>query len=259
MHCVAGLTSRCEAGQLFGWREHGRGLHGAQAEFVRVPLADGTLMNVPAGVDDDTALLLGDNLSTGYYCADQVGIHPDGIYAVVGCGTVGLLAIAAAFRLGARRVFAFDPVPQRLEIASHLGADTHGDEGAFRAALNEATLGRGVDGVMEVVGLPEAQRTAFDILRPGGTMSVVGCHCGPHFAFGPSDAYDKNLTYRSGRCPARHYMQILSDQLPEWGIDLSWCVTHRFALDDGARAYTVFSGRRDGCVKAVLDIGGREQ
>ncbi len=118
--CQAGLTSRCQAGELFGWRQNNRGLHGGQAQFVRVPLADGTLMRIPAGMSDDTAILLGDNLSTGYYAAEMVGIQPDGVYAVVGCGTVGLLAITAALRLGANKVFAIDPNESRLALAGRL-------------------------------------------------------------------------------------------------------------------------------------------
>ncbi len=121
-YCQRGLTSRCVDAELFGWRERGVGLHGGQATMVRVPLADATLMKVPPGMSDEVALLIGDNLSTGYFAADMLEIEPDGVYAVVGCGTVGLLAIASAFRLGATSVFAIDPNESRLEIACSLGA-----------------------------------------------------------------------------------------------------------------------------------------
>jgi threonine dehydrogenase-like Zn-dependent dehydrogenase len=254
--CATGLTSRCEQGQLFGWRKDGMGLHGAQAEYIRVPLAAGTLVKVPEGIDNDTALLLGDNLSTGYFCADMVGIEADGVYAVIGCGTVGLLAIASAFRMGATRVFAIDPVEDRLKIAAMLGADTFTDEAAFGDALLVASDGRGADGVMELVGRPEAQKLAYEVVRPGGTLAVVGCHCTPHFSFSPADAYDKNLTYRTGRCPARYYMTLLADELLRSPMDLSWCITDRFSLTDAERAYTVFANRLGGCVKATIDIQG---
>ena len=254
--CTTGLTSRCLYGQLFGWRQDGKGLHGAQADYIRVPLADGTLARVPEGIDDDTALLLGDNLSTGYYCADMVGIEADGIYAVIGCGTVGLLAIASAIRMGATNVFAIDPVGARLQIAAILGAETFTDEAAFGDALLAASDGRGADGVMEVVGVPAAQKLAYDTVRAGGTLSVVGCHCAPHFSFSPAAAYDKNLTYRTGRCPARHYMTLLADELSRSPMDLDWCITDRFSLSDAERAYTVFSKRLGGCVKAAIEIRG---
>ena len=250
--CQAGLTSRCAVGELFGWRQNKRGLHGGQAQAVRVPLADGTLMRIPAGMSDETAILLGDNLSTGYYAAEMVGIQPDGVYAVVGCGTVGLLAITAALRLGATKVFAIDPNESRLELAGRLGAICCDGEAAATAAILGATAGRGADGVMELVGLPAAQELAYRLIRPGGVMSVIGCHCAPHFAFSPADAYDKNLTYRTGRCPARHYMSQLAPALISDPIDLSWCITHRFDISDAAAAYDTFAYRKDGCAKAVL-------
>ena len=252
--CVSGLTSRCEQAQLFGWRSGGQGLHGGQAQYVRVPLADGTLVALPEAVTDDTALLLGDNLSTGYFCARLAGVGPDGVYGVIGCGTVGLLAICWAKRLGAQQVIAIDLVASRRDRAAALGAETCADEEEFKASISEASDGRGADAIMELVGLPAAQRLAWETVRPGGTLSVIGCHSEPHFAFSPADAYDKNLVYRTGRCPARHLMPRLARELAREPMDLQWCTTHRFSLDDGVRAYEVFAGHQDGCVKAVLDV-----
>ena len=131
-YCQQGITSRCTQGQLFGWRESSVGLHGGQSEFVRVPLADGTLMKIPNGMSDDVALLLGDNLSTGFYCAEMANIQPDSVCVVIGCGTVGLLAVESALRLIGqdpptqicRQVIAIDPMESRLEIADRLGAIT---------------------------------------------------------------------------------------------------------------------------------------
>jgi threonine dehydrogenase-like Zn-dependent dehydrogenase len=220
--------------------------------MIRVPLADGTLMKIPGGMSDETALLLGDNLSTGYFAAEMAGVASGCVYAVVGCGTVGLLAIVAAIRLGATSIIAVDPNESRLELARSLGATTFADAGRARAAIEDQTDGRGADGVMEIVGLPEAQKLAFELLRPGGTMSVIGCHCTPDFAFAPANAYDKNLTYRTGRCPARSYMSRIAATLADDPIDLSWCITHRFTIDQAAEAYDVFANRKDGCVKAVF-------
>ena len=251
-YCRIGLTSRCRRGQLFGWRESGAGLHGGQSQFVRVPLADATLLRIPDTVSAETALLLGDNLSTGYFAAEMLGIEPDGVYAVVGCGAVGLLAIQSARLLGAKRVFAIEPDDSRRAIANQLGATAFKDADRATEAINDATDGSGADGVMELVGLPAAQRSAYELIRPGGTMSVIGCHCTPNFAFSPSEAYDKNLTYRTGRCPARRYMTEL---LPRWTAepqDLSWCITHDFGISDAEKAYSTFANRKDGCVKAVI-------
>ncbi|MGI9517944.1 MAG: alcohol dehydrogenase catalytic domain-containing protein [Pirellulaceae bacterium] len=251
--CQRGLTSRCVESELFGWRSSGSGLHGGQAELVRVPNANGTLMDLqdkPAEI----GLLLGDNLSTGYYCAEMAGTGPEGVFGVIGCGTVGLLCVLSCFARGATRVLAMDPQPQRLARAGELGAETFSDAAAFRAAVFEATEGRGADAVMEVVGLPAAQELAFQCLRPGGIMSVIGCHCTPNFTFSPVDAYDKNLTYRTGRCPARHYMGRLDDVVKRHESELMSLVTHRFTLDQGIEAYDVFANRKDGCIKAVFEL-----
>ena len=250
--CERGVTSRCELGQLFGWRENQQGLHGGQAQQVRVPLADSTLMHVPNGMNAETAILLGDNLSTGFFAAEQCDIRSDGVYVVIGCGNVGLLAILAAKRRGAETVFAVDPNPARLIMAKRLGAMGFLTPDALVETVKHQTNGRGADGVMELVGLPEAQALAYQAVRPGGTLSVIGCHCSPHFAFSPTDAYDKNLTYRTGRCPARHYMDRLSKELMEQPMDLGWCTTHRFSFADAERAYDVFANRKDGCIKAVF-------
>ena len=166
-YCRRGLTCRCTRGELFGWVHEGEGLHGAQAEYVRVPIADGTLMRIPEGVSDAAGLLLGDILSTGFFCAEQAGIGTiddkghlgpvaaaaGGTFAVVGCGPVGLMTIVAARHLGAEELFAIDTIPARLALAEELGAiplDFKADPVAEIVA--EATDGRGVDAAMEVVG-----------------------------------------------------------------------------------------------------------
>ena len=252
--CHMGLTSRCKSGQLFGWVENGIGLEGCQSQYVRVPLADATLMKLPNGLRDEDALLLGDNFSTGYYCAEMAEVRAGGTYAVVGCGTVGLLCIVAAFGMGADNVFAIDPVFERRKQAESLGAIGLGAGNSAIEAIKNATDQLGADSVMELVGLPSAQRLAYECVRPGGIMSVIGCHCTPEFAFSPVDAYDKNLTYRTGRCPAGHYMRILADRVVSGEFDLTPFITHRFGIDDAVRAYDVFSKRTEGCLKAVFEF-----
>lgn len=253
-YCRQGLTSRCQQGQLFGWREHGQGLHGGQASLVRVPLADGTMLQTPDGTSDETALLLGDNLSTGHFAAKMAEVGPEGTYVVVGCGTVGLLAIASAQQLGAETVIAIDPNETRLQTAQQLGAATFSTEAEAAERIAEQTDGRGADGVIELVGSAAAQRTAYDLVRPGGTIAAIGCNCERHFSFSPAAAYDKNLTFRTGRCPARHYMDHLANELVQQPMDLTWCITHQFAVDDGEQAYDVFANRKDGCIKAAIQF-----
>lgn len=251
--CRIGLTSRCTTGQLFGWVEQGRGLHGGQAEFVRVPLAASTLVPVPEDVDDDAALLLGDVLGTGFFCAEQASLQADDVCAVVGCGPVGLCAVIGARESGASRVFALDRVPERLALAERFGAVAlNVDEDDALAAVRDATEGRGADAVLEVVGSASAHRVALDLLRPGGTLSVVGVHNEGSFSFSPAEAYDKNLTYRVGRCPARWMAGRLLPLVRSKDLQLSSILTHRFSLDDGVEAYRIFDEKLDGCVKTVL-------
>ena len=253
-YCKSNLPSRCEYSQLFGWVQDGAGLHGCQSEFVRIPHADGTLRKKPEGLSDIAALLLGDNFSTGFYCAQMAEVQPGRRYATIGCGTVGLLCIIAAKSMGAEVVYALDPVKSRQQQAESLGAIAlNADENSVQMILDK-TQGRGVDGVMELVGVPAAQELAFKLIRPGGIMSVIGCHCTPDFTFSPVDAYDKNLTYKTGRCPARYYMDLLTDRVAGGEFQIDQFVTHHFAPSDCVNAYDTFSLRKDGCLKAVFDF-----
>lgn len=198
--CLAGLTARCQRGELFGWRQGGVGLHGAQAEMIRVPLADSTLVEVPQGISPENALLAGDVLSTGYFCASQGGVRAGRSVAVVGCGPVGLMAVLAAKHLGAERVFAIDRLQERLGLAARFGAEPLDlQHSPPEETIFEATKGLGVHVVLEAVGSPRSSLLAMRLIRAGGTISAVGVHTEPQFAFSPVEAYDKNLTYKIGK------------------------------------------------------------
>ncbi|HSM61745.1 MAG TPA: alcohol dehydrogenase catalytic domain-containing protein, partial [Longimicrobiales bacterium] len=179
-YCATGLTARCERGQLLGWVSDGVGLQGAQAERVRVPLADTTLVRVPDGLDDCVALLAGDILSTAAFGADLAGVHVGDLVVVVGCGPVGLLSVRAALARGAREVVAVDRVPSRLAMAERFGAAAVDlASGGARAAVDALSDGLGADSAIEAVGSPEATRTAADLLRLGGVLAAVGVHTEP--------------------------------------------------------------------------------
>ena len=250
-YCREGLTSRCTRGQLFGWVEGGRGLHGLQAEYARVPLADSTLVRLPDDVPSDIALLLGDVLSTGRFCADMAGVRDGGTYAVIGLGPVGVMAVVAAHERGAGEVFGIDPVPERRSLAEGYGATAVSPDQAIET-VRAATDGRGADGVMEAVGNAAAERLSFDLVRPGGTIAVVGVHTDPQFTFSPVDAYNRNLSYRVGRCPARRYMDELLPLLASGKYDFRPLLSHRLPLSDGARGYRMFADKAEACTKVVL-------
>jgi threonine dehydrogenase-like Zn-dependent dehydrogenase len=254
-YCTRGLTARCTEGRLFGWVEGGTGLQGCQAEYVRVPLADPTLVKVPEGAPAGQALFAGDVLSTGYFCADLAGIESGAVVAVLGCGPVGLMAAIGARELGAGRIFAIDSLTERLELARGFGAEPLELAEDPVAVVCGATDGRGADAVLEVVGTPEATRLAVDLARPGGTVAAVGVHTERRFAFSPVEAYDKNLTYRAGRCPARHYAPRALAIVEAGRYDLAAVISHTLPLSEGARGYDIFARRLDGCTKVLLAPG----
>jgi threonine dehydrogenase-like Zn-dependent dehydrogenase len=250
--CDIGLTARCTEGQLFGWVEGGLGLHGAQAEFVRVPYADSTLVHLPESLDPKHSLLAGDALSTGYFCADMAEIRPGGFYVVIGCGPVGLLTIMSAFEQGAQHIVAIDNVHERLELANRLGAVAwHLNENPILYIL-EKTHGVGAEAVMEAVGSPGAQDLAIKLVRPGGIISTVGVHTSHDFSFSPSEAYDLNLTFKIGRCSARYYMDIILPKLEDWKWDLDMIFSHELPLSEGPRAYEIFDRKEEKALKILL-------
>ncbi len=253
--CMAGLTARCEQGQLFGWRSDGQGLHGTQAELLRVPLAQSTLVGIPKDVPGARALLSGDVLSTGMFCALQADAAACKTLAVLGAGPVGLMAALCALHLGAEQVWVLDSVPERLALAARFGATPLSviDGGAART-IQEQTAGRGVDAVCECVGSPAASRASLDLLRPGGTLAAVGVHTEASFAFSPGEAYDKNLTYRAGRCPARALMDTTLPLATDGDWPLEELFTHRVPLEAGPEGYRVFGARQDGCIKVLLEL-----
>jgi|SRR5689334_15048223 len=252
-YCRIGLTCRCEKGNLFGWVQNGHGLQGAQATYIRVPMADSTLLPLSNDLNEKKGLLLGDVFTTGYFCAENAQIKPGGSYVVIGCGPVGLMTILAAKHLGAEKLFAIDVIPERLAIAKKFGGiPLNASTTDVKEEILNKTNGRGADAVMEVVGSDSSLKLAIDLVRPGGTISSVGVHTAKNFSFSPGEAYDKNLTYKSGRCPARFYSEkLLREGVPQrYSIEV--IITHQFALKEGARAYEVFDKKLDNCIKAVL-------
>jgi threonine dehydrogenase-like Zn-dependent dehydrogenase len=105
---------------------------------------------------------------------------------------------------------------------------------------------------MEVVGSDAALKLAMDILRPGGIISSVGVHTQEKFPFSPIEAYNKNLIYKSGRCPAHYYAEKLlrEEVVQQYPIDA--IITHRFNLSEGVKAYEIFDKKLDNCIKTVL-------
>ena len=253
-YCRTGLTARCERGELFGWVEDGVGLHGCQAEYVRVPFADTTLVALPDGLDEGLALLAGDILSTAAFAADLAEIREGDVVAIVGSGPVGLLSIRTSLALGAGAVVAIDRVPSRLEMAAAFGARTvQLDVDPVPGVVYELTEGRGADAAIEAVGSREATELAARLLRPGARLAAVGVHTEPHLAISPGELYDRNLTYAAGRCSARRYLpsslRIASGESELLGT----LISHRLPLERGEEAYRRFAAREAGWNKVILE------
>lgn len=255
--CRSGLTARCVEGQLLGWVERGTGLQGAQAERVRIPLADGTLVPLPADLTDPAlALLAGDILSTGLFGAEAARVGDGQLVVVVGCGPVGLMAIRAALHRGARAVVAVDRVESRLQLAAAFGAKAVHLDGNPKRAVAQLTDHRGADAAIEAVGTPGATRTAADLLRPGAVLAAVGVHTEPRLALSPGELYDRNLTYAAGRCPARRFLPEALQLARQDAPLLSQLITHRLPLDDAPEAYRAFGAREEGWGKVIFRPGG---
>ncbi|KAI4866915.1 GroES-like protein [Hypoxylon rubiginosum] len=206
-YCKTGYSSRCEHSLLFGSEK----LDGAQAEYVRVPFADGTAMKAPPEIDDNALVLMADIFPTGFFGARNafgaLGTQDpsEATVVVVGCGPVGLCAIVSALEYNPKNLFAVDSVDSRLELAKSLGAEPLNflkDRDAMISRIKEATDGRGADAVIEVVGLSPALKTAFDVLRPFGFISSIGVH-NAEIPFSGADGYNKNIRLQMGRCPVR--------------------------------------------------------
>jgi len=252
-YCKIGLTSRCIENKLFGWVENGKGLHGGQAEYVRVPLADSTLLKLPEEVSIEEGVLVGDVISTGFYSAKQAQIKKDGVYAVVGCGPVGLMAILGAREYGAEKIYAIDRENSRLQVAKQFGAIPI-DASKVNAIeiIREASQGRGADAVMEAIGSAFSVQLSYDLVRPGGIISSVGVCTEIYLPFSPVQAYDKNLTYVSGRCPARAMMPTIIPLIQQKKYPFKSIITHRMNLSEGVRGYDIFANKKDDCLKVML-------
>lgn len=258
-YCRTGLTCRCEKSGLFGWVENGNGLHGGQAGFVRVPLADSTLVRIPETISMELGVLAGDIIPTGFHCARrafEISNYSPKSVGVIGCGPVGLMAILGAVNHGAEKIFAFDKVPSRLALAAKFGAvpvEVKSDLAECIGQVVEETEGRGLDAALEAVGSGPSLQLAYDLIRPGGVISAVGVCTEMALPFSPVDAYNKNITYSTGRCPARQLMPEILGFVESGAYPFAEIISHRLKLEDGPDAYERFASREPGMMKVILE------
>lgn len=257
-YCEQGLTGRCEQTLGFGFvTESGGGLQGGQSEFVRVPLADSSLLKLPATfadgqtLEDRDALFLGDILSTAYGAAQAGRIKEGDVVAVVGLGPVGLLCVQTAKALGAAHVVAVDLDGVRRQKAAALGAAAC-EPGQARMMCDDLTQGRGADVVLEAVGAAPALDLALRLVRPGATISIAGFHTQPVYPLPIREGYNLNLTITMGRCHARAHMEKLLPRLLLHQFRPREIITHVLPLSEAVHGYHVFRTRAKGAIKVLL-------
>lgn len=255
VHCRNGVQTSCE--QLGWWGEVGRdGLacDAGQGEYVRVPLADGTLVATPEHPDEamlPSILALSDVMGTGHHAARSAGVGPGSTVAVIGDGAVGLCAVLAARRLGAERIIAMSRHESRQELAVRFGAtDVVAERGAEGVARVRDLLGGiGVDAALECVGTKESMQQALDSARPGGVVGFVGVPAG-----GPElpvqQMFSNNVGVRGGVASVRSYIPELLADVWAGTIEPGLVFDLVLPLDDIAEAYAAMDERR--AIKSML-------
>jgi 2-desacetyl-2-hydroxyethyl bacteriochlorophyllide A dehydrogenase len=245
--CATGDPIQCLSGpQIFG----SGALAGAQSDLLAVPAADFQLLRIPDGIDTEEALLLTDNLATGWAGAQRADIPPGGTVVVFGLGAVGLCAMRSAIAQGAGTVFAVDPVEGRRQRAAVAGA-TPLEPSAIGTVL-EATGGRGAASVIDAVGNDATMTEALTCVRPGGTVSVVGVHDLNPFPFPALMSLVRSVTLRMTTAPVQRTWPELIPMIQSGRLDTSGIFTHSMSLQDAPAAYAAVAARSADCVKIAL-------
>jgi 2-desacetyl-2-hydroxyethyl bacteriochlorophyllide A dehydrogenase len=245
--CATGDPVRCDEGpKVFGSGM----LPGGQATAVAVPAADFQLLRIPDGMDDEAALLLTDNLSTGWAGAQRAEFAPGGTVVVLGLGAVGLCALRSALALGAGRVLAVDPVAGRRDRAADSGAEPV--EGPTVEAVLEATGGRGADAVIDAVARDATLDDALASVRAGGTVSVIGVHDLDPYPLAALTTLFRSVSLRMTTAPVHRTWAELVPLVQNGRLRTDGIFTHEFALADAAAAYAAVAERSAGCIKVLM-------
>jgi 2-desacetyl-2-hydroxyethyl bacteriochlorophyllide A dehydrogenase len=251
--CRNGQTGLCEQHRMLGGGPFGGDLHGAQAAFVRVPLADVNLLQIPDEVGDEAAVFVGDVLTTGVYAASLAAPSDDDVVAVIGAGPVGACATRALAAAGARHVVVLDRDPGRLDAIAELGVATV-DVGATNAemALARMTDGRGADVVIDAVGATEAYTSALEIVRRGGRIVVVGVYSSQRVELQLGVAWIRGISLVfAGETPVQVLWRSTMDRVADGTLDPTPLITHRLPISDAPEGYDLFERRL--ATKVVLD------
>ena len=242
--CGEGLHTACRNGGFFAAGDVG----GAQAEAVRVPLADGTLVKAPVG--ENSALLpslltLSDVFLTGHHAAAKAGVNPRTTVTVVGDGAVGLSAVLAAKRLGAERIILMGRHKARTDLGVVFGATDvvpeRGEEGI--AKVRELTGGDGTHTVLEAVGHRPAYDMAVGAVRAGGVISRVGVPQYEDAPIGFASLFGRTITLTGGPAPVRAYLEELLPDVLDGRIEPGKVFDRTVTLDEVPDGYRAMNDR----------------
>jgi threonine dehydrogenase-like Zn-dependent dehydrogenase len=243
-HCRHGYQSSCVRREFMST---------AQAPFVRVPLADGTLVSTPERPSRDLLpglLAASDVLGTGWFAADAANVKPGSTVVVVGDGAVGLLGVLSARQMGAGRIIAMSRHEARQKLAREFGATDvvteRGDEGVAR--IKDLTRGVGADSVLECVGTQESMQQAIRATRPGGFVSYVGVPHGVSLDGAP--LFFSHVHLHGGPAPVRRYLPQLIDLILNGKINPGKVFDLTLPLDQVAEGYRAMDERR--AIKTLL-------
>jgi len=242
--CHEGLQTACSHGGYFG----GGLVGGAQAEAVRIPLADGTLYKLPVREDDaliPSLLTLSDVMGTGHHAAVVARVKHGNKVAVIGDGAVGLCGVIAATRLGAEQIIILGHHPDRIALAKDFGATDIVRERGDRAVeqVRKLTGGTGVHSVLECVGSEDAMRTAVLVTRAGGSIGRVGV---PHYEGTPASkqAFYANVSVGGGPAPVRAYIETLMPDILEGRIQPGRVFDRTIRLEEVPAGYASMNARQ---------------
>jgi len=244
--CRAGYQSSCVHREPIG-------ALGAQAGYLRVPLADGTLVATPGSPDDDlvpSLLAASDVLGTGWFGAVAAEAGSGKTVAVVGDGAVGLLAVLAARQLGAERVIAMSRHQPRQQLAREFGATDivteRGGDGVAR--IKELTGGLGAHSVIEAVGTQESMMQAIRSTRPGGHVGYVGVAHGVELP--GEELFYSHVHLHGGPAPVRRFLPELLERIWNRTINPGRVFDLELSLEQAAEGYRAMDERR--AIKTLL-------
>jgi threonine dehydrogenase-like Zn-dependent dehydrogenase len=244
--CQSGYQSRCTHMQYVG-------AGGAQAPYLRVPLADGTLVatgDKPSADQVPSLLAASDVLGTGWFGADAAAVAPGKTVVVVGDGAVGLCAVLAAREMGAERIIAMSRHQERQKLAHEFGAtDIVTERGAEGVAkIKELTGGLGAHSVVEAVGSQESMMQAIRSARPGGHVGFVGVSHG--VALPGQELFYAEVHLHGGPAPVRRFLPHLLDLISSGTIDPGKVFDLTLPLEAVAEGYRAMDERR--AIKTLL-------